>query len=455
VTSQPDPVLNEIIRRALEKGGPDVAGCTMNEWARTHWRVLGCQSANALRLRATRLLREGLEKSQNLVVAEDIPTAPAEAIRELRVQLERAHQRSKRTAAWEEIFRRTVEDCLTSFQPVEIPQVRPTPASKDRLPELAVPIVSDMHTGAFHTPEETAGLTQFNQSILLDEVRRWKTNLSDCLAVVRSGVHVSRCLMLWLGDMVTGEDIYPKQLAEIDAKLMDQIILTAYILADMVLHCAKTFEKVEIIAVEGNHGRTQTTTLSIDRLVYIIVQLLLRGQKNVTLHLSQSPFVAFSEPSVDRSEPWNYLVSHGQDVKAWNRIPYYGLDRARAEWIDLTGLVYDSVIVGHHHRYAETAGWIMNGTWVPGSKYSVSKMRAASQATQGLLFHNPKIGWTSRWPLYLTERPRYPRVDVTDLTIHTPTTDSWASLLRQTLPPDLQEEPHLGKRTKRGRKTTK
>jgi len=443
VSGKPNAVLNEIIRRAYKANPPVAEDITREEWARRYYKVLGCKTVSALRFRLARMIEAGeIDASIELVSADSVPPpAPVPpSIQELKGKLVAAERKARRAAAWEEIFVDTIQSCLQSFEPIKIPHIKPVKDAKQRLPEFAMPIVSDMHVGAFHTREETAGLTAFNKSILFDEIRRWKTNLADCLAVVRSAVDVRRCIMPWIGDFPTGEDIYPKQFAELDDLFMEQISLAAYILADMALHCGTLFEEIEIIACDGNHGRTQTTTFNADRMVYMMVQLLLRDQPHIRLHLSRSPFVAFSEPSVDRDEPWNYLVSHGQDIRAWNRIPYYGLDRARAEWIDLTGLVYDSVIVGHHHRYAETPGWIMNGTWVPGSKYSIGKMRAASQATQGLLFHNPKIGFTSRWPLYLSPKPKYDRVDVREFTVHTPVTETFDQLIQQTLPEALRVE---------------
>lgn len=275
-----------------------------------------------------------------------------------------------------------------------------------RLAETCTLLVSDMHGGQAVRLEDTGGLNEFTWDILLERVEAWKIHVLDCLDVVRrGGIAVNRCVINVLGDMNTGEDVFFKQPFSLDRRLMDQIIDGAAVLANMVQVMAATFEEVVLHAVPGNHGNTRTTSLNADYMLYFIAAALLRDQANVKFYFTESPFMAYVEPGIDGKD-WRYLLAHGDRIKAWNRIPYYGLDRARQEYVDMTKTIWDTIFIGHHHRSAEIEGnRIINGSFTGGDEFSVHTLRAASRPSQWMLMHHPKIGWTSQWRIYLAEEP--------------------------------------------------
>lgn len=379
-------------------------GTSMHNFAETYYKGLGYPTANACRSAVLRL-----QKKAALTVPVEFECNPimAPSFKELRTIIATQRQKLDKAEALGSIFETVCQEALQAVDPIPFVAPKPAPGKKPRLSEFCQLMISDMQTGSFITKEATAGLSSFSMDVLHREVETWKKNVMDVLAVKRGVVHVPRCNVCLGGDMVEGEDIYNLQLAELDERLLEQVIRTAYILVDMMLMLASTFEQVDIYAVEGNHGKTRTTTLNLDSMVYFVVDLLLKKQPNIRMFWSRSPFLMWAEPGSGNKNVWTFLLSHGREIQAWNRIPYYGLDRARQEWNDLVGTVIDTVFVGHHHRYAEIEGnRFMNGTWVPGTSYSVGKMRAASRPIQLMMFHNPEIGWTSRWPIYLGEKPQ-------------------------------------------------
>jgi hypothetical protein len=195
--------------------------------------------------------------------------------------------------------------------------------------------------------------------------------------------------------------------------MAEQIIDGSYVIADMLQFVASLFDRVTVRGVCGNHPRTRTTTLNGDYLLYHTAMLLLKEQKNVEFLFTDAPFMLWEEEGINRRN-WKFLICHGDDIRGYMGIPYYGLQRAQHEFTRLTDHVVDATIFGHHHRYAEIEGGLfINGSWQSGTGYSVKKMRAASQATQGMLFHHPEVGWTSRWPIYLTPKPGLEKPDDT------------------------------------------
>jgi len=105
-------------------------------------------------------------------------------------------------------------------------------------------------------------------------------------------------------------------------------------------------------------------------------------------------------------EGWRFLQTHGHDVKSWNSIPWYGLNRLVTNINALEasrGTPIHHYLFGHFHTEASlphAAGEsFINGSLIGGNEFSINAMGKAGQPTQWLLGVHKTHGVTHRWPI--------------------------------------------------------
>jgi hypothetical protein len=108
----------------------------------------------------------------------------------------------------------------------------------------------------------------------------------------------------------------------------------------------------------------------------------------------------------------NFLLIHGQEIRGWGGIPFYGFTRFDGRAIRMTGEIFDYCLSGHIHQPAQIPNgsggeYIISGDWVGANNLS-GQITAASRPQQNLLFVAQKWGVTERVPIYFQEaaRPR-------------------------------------------------
>jgi hypothetical protein len=103
---------------------------------------------------------------------------------------------------------------------------------------------------------------------------------------------------------------------------------------------------------------------------------------------------------------WDFLLLHGEDIKAWNGIPYYGVDRADARYTLLLQTInksYHYMCCAHHHSHAEidrpVGEKLINGAWPGGSMYSYKSLNTSSVPSQLFFGVHERKGITWRYKL--------------------------------------------------------
>ena len=321
------------------------------------------------------------------------------------------------------------------------PAVKPyvQPAKRDLADEeLTMIFISDVHVGEKVVAADTAGMSTYSLETFVERCQRYKDTLSSLVdGHLRKVYPLRKAFVPILGDITTGEDVFPMQPARIDRLLQEQITEGAYHLSELLRFIAGMFEEVWVYMVPGNHGGTKTTTLNADRLCYTMMAMALRNQENLHPIISDSPYCGIyvdkslgimDWPEDAADECWNLLFMHGQQARGWGGIPYYGLDRVRHKITTTTGIVWDKVYAGHHHTAAETAGWTLVGSWVGGTDYSMGTMQAVSRPTQLIQGLHPKMGPTWSFDVYLGDQPKITKEHEAAPGVYTPHNGTLRSL---------------------------
>jgi hypothetical protein len=322
-------------------------------------------------------------------------------MRELNV----AHRRISKLQAYRDFMAESILAAAGMAQAVTIPP-RVKGARRHR-EEVAVLEFSDVHMGALVEPEHTAHLGVYSA----DEFRRRLDVLTEAIAEIvdiqrKGGVKVDKLLINGLGDFVEGEAIFPGQGYRTDADLTQQVfVLGEEVVQRFFMPMCEVFPQVELFTVDGNHGRGSkfgSSTTSWDFVAAMWWHARMRGQANFNMHISTSRFLAYQQFQAV------HLLSHGSEVKAYQRIPFYGLERAHGRYMALLGRFIDYLHVGHHHNLADVdlmfGKDIINGSFKGTTEYSVDKLQKGNQPKQ-LFFGLNEKHQTWKYDIVLADMP--------------------------------------------------
>lgn len=313
----------------------------------------------------------------------------------LEASLEREKDRSG-------IILNAIRDTLVALPPLP-PLNLPKPGGDD--PHIAMVDISDVHLGEVVDPVLTGGLSQYNKTLFRERGERLRRGVHKIIGIHRKAYAVDELYLNFLGDIVTGEVVYPGQAFQVDMSLMMQIFEGAHYFANMLRDFARMYKAVHIRCVAGNHGREKGRhpRTNWDVMFYKILQILMADHANVDIEISETSWLAYHIPGHER---FNHVLIHG-DVKGWASIPWYGFERTGASTQSMLGLLVSYIHAGHVHNPADWTSnrieFLVNGAWVGGSDLSVNRMARNSRPIQNLYFCHPRRGVTARYPLQLED----------------------------------------------------
>ena len=330
--------------------------------------------------------------------------AAEQTIAELRRTIDSLQRRlareKDRTEAVVEAVYSAVAD---SIRALDIPPVEPP--KKDRRTkgeEIAVLLLSDWQLGK-RTPTYSSEVCEERIALLREKVDR-------LVEIQRADHPVKRICLFLLGDMIEGELIFPGQAHEVDSSLYRQVAVDGpRILGDTVRWALSRFEQVEVHAVPGNHGhiggrsrRDMHPESNGDRMLYEITRQLV---PDADWHISGDWWHV-----ADLGERSRFLLLHGDQVRGYAGIPWYGWARKVLAWGSLSriwpNMDFDHVVAGHFHT---PVSLYLNGRrlWVNASTeshnpYALEQLAAAGEPAQWLLFVKPGKGVTCEYLVNLS-----------------------------------------------------
>ena len=269
-------------------------------------------------------------------------------------------------------------------------------------------LLSDLHIGEKTELVDTSGISHYNMDEFKKRLLKLVSGIKLIYSIHSKAYPIPILNILGLGDYVTGSDIYPGQSFYIDQIVVNQIFMGAQLLAEQIRNLCEVFSKVRMVGISGNHGRIGIKgqyhwKTNFDYIFLKVLQLLLKDVHNCQI------IVAESELCLLEIQKHLILIAHGDQVRSWMSLPFYGLDRSVRRWITLLRQPVEMVAVGHHHRhcnfdiaYAEA---IINGAWTGGSRLSVNEMQEAGIPQQLLFGIHPKQGKTWTYNIKLTDKP--------------------------------------------------
>jgi len=333
-----------------------------------------------------------------------------EAQEEMAAELDFLRRRNKalerKVSSQEAAVRLIIQEVRESLEDQAAPRV-PTPpkrAAKDRR-EVAVLLYSDLQAGALGTgPRET---DRFSVARLREMVLG--PLLEKTLATVdnrRKDAEVET-LQLWsLGDLVDGSGMRSNHAWEVEEDVLAQSMHTVPDLSrDFTLGLLRGFQRIEVTAVSGNHGRSgpkkadpNPARVNWDTVAALTWQEKMRGlaDDRVTFNVEQDERVVIVELGQRKA-----LLCHGDNLAAGGGglmgIPMYGITRGLYKLFgsNIYGPV-DYVAFGHFHQTMQGALgdviWWSNGSPQRGNRFAREIVKSDCRPSQRLLFFDAETG---------------------------------------------------------------
>lgn len=299
-----------------------------------------------------------------------------------------------------------IDRCIPALEPVPFPTFT---HKSGNTPESAVALFSDYHIGEVVDFEETGGLNAYNREIFMSRLAYHAKSIRSICLDKLTGYDFSELVIIGIGDMVSGI-IHDELVETSDGTLMDWLIEGSQELAGAFRMLAASFPEVRIEWHFGNHGRTSVKPrfkkrwVNYDYLLGHMIATELRDQPNITFvnHKSFWSLVEVQDHKI--------LALHGDNIKGWNGLPSYGINRAVANLTALlnkAGKTFDIAVLGHFHQTGlierMDCDIVLNGSAIGANEFSIGALFAGAQPRQVMFGVHPERGKTWLYSIDLAE----------------------------------------------------
>lgn len=272
---------------------------------------------------------------------------------------------------------------------------------------IPVLIVSDLHYGENVNPREVPNGNCYSPEVAK---ARWDRLINNTIQKIRAKGKINKGIVVcFLGDDISG-DIHDELKETNDKTPINACMEVAAEKVKMIKTFEKEFNKVWVISVMGNHGRTtkkpQSKGLSehnYDSLVAAIVQKQLEDNKNITFYTPKSGEAYFE------LNGHNFLATHGDRIGSRGGQGFIGCSATIARGQHKTRQAYaqigkpiDWLLIGHFHTPMQLEHTIANGTTVGYSQYARDLKLEPAYPSQTLFYVNDRYGVTDVSRIYVT-----------------------------------------------------
>lgn len=266
-------------------------------------------------------------------------------------------------------------------------------SGKNIIQEHLVMHLSDEHADEIVIPEKVGELENYNFDVALCRAEKYIDTVINFTQKTMSNYDFPVLHILSNGDHVSGE-IHGAVNHSYYRNMFKNSLAVGQMHALMIRDLAPYFKQINVLCLSGNHGRRSAKKNyegAHDNWDYLVHQI-------AKLHCGNLKNVNFTIP-----DAWSanldinghgFCVSHGDDIKSWNSIPYYGIERKTRRLVSLNaaqGKQIKYFVFGHFHTcsgFSDLDGeTLVNGAWLATNPYayeSFSSFREPSQLIHGV-----------------------------------------------------------------------
>ena len=290
-----------------------------------------------------------------------------------------------------------------------IPDVKKSHLKK----EVWLQMISDFHYGLKVKPVEIGGIFEYNSKVAKKELDYLL--LKTCRVLEYHPNRPDKLVIALLGDMIDNAIMRDNQMSMIEFQITDQIMGVVELLTNYIITLSKYFKEIKCFGVYGNHGRITQSVKgahpkdNFDRIIYWSIQERLRGLDNISLEFTEAQHMLIDV------EGWRFWLEHGDTVRSWAGIPFYGAKREKNNIGDMLSKFSeraDYMLAGHFHNDAEFENIYMNGAFVGGDIFSIGRLRRMNIPSQTILGINKKHGVVWKRRISLIDDPKKMKIKI-------------------------------------------
>lgn len=262
-------------------------------------------------------------------------------------------------------------------------------------PVSVVSIISDWHIDEVVKKSQTEGFGGYNYKIAESRAMDLAHRINDWTNVQRNAYPIDKIHIFGLSDYISG-GIHPE--LEITNSMTTPVAIerAGSLIGEYTRRLSANFKEVEFDANSGdNHGRRTRKPRYKDKaldnysyLVHKFAESYCRDLDNVKfVHPDASKYIVKVQNS-------KFLIEHGDTVKSWSGIPFYGLQRRLSQEAERrmnTDKQFHFWVLGHFHVPNFLGNIIMNGSLGGTTELDHLVGRSARPCQVAFLVH-PKWG---------------------------------------------------------------
>lgn len=302
-----------------------------------------------------------------------------------------------------EIISDTIREVVVPYSKVDSPVYKPRKKESSGDEEVVL-VLSDIHIGAYHTLEETGGLSEFNEDILARRMMNLMYAIRDIYEIHSKLYKLPAMHIVCLGDVVAGDNASGEWSQNyINMVITDQVFKGYRIISDMIKYWLGMFPKVKFYGVRGNHGRISSRGIEKDHVnwdvvCYNFLERVFENNDQVEFVCPKSWWI------MEKIKGHNFLMVHGEDIKS-KSMPIKGLLDFQKEMSGIVREFPDYTLAGHFHNSAELTTnhgrVIINGSVVGSDIYALKDVHAKSSPEQTVFGVHNKHGMTWKYNINL------------------------------------------------------
>jgi len=368
----------------------------------------GCRSARPVSKKLAEAVEAGVEPTEEEGLD---AAAQIEYLRQqLRVSRSQESRALQRLGGQDELYNKLLS---------EVRSLPPAPQHLDLKPQEAkehtqhaLCQMACLHIGEQTSPEKLYGLGDYDLKMARARVQSYVDTVIHLAVDKHQGETFPRLWVVMLGDMVSGT-IHADLVRNAEFGIERQITESAQLIAWALRDFAAYFPEVTFIGYSGNHGRIYKEPEYMDRadnydtVAYRLIKEMTRDITNIEVRIPRSLF------TIENINGHSFLFTHGDCIRAWAGISWYGKNKARANLKELAerlGLSFEYFCLSHFHTlmnvqetYGET---LFTGSSKGPCGYSVGAISAGSDPKWWFYGVDDDIGVSFRYPVQMARATR-------------------------------------------------
>ena len=326
-------------------------------------------------------------------------------IAELRAALKKAQQTAYKAKRANEIITEAVfsaaRDAAIASGPAKPSEIKRENDSRKTKAEVALIHATDWQLGKV---SET-----YSTEICIQRIRTVVERVRRITRVQRADHPVRHCVVMFGGDHVEGNGIFPGQTHEVDSTSYAQLFAATNLMVETILSLLEDFETVEVYSVPGNHGRIgrkgdEARETNLDNIAYGFARMQLANQTRLTWHDHGH---WYQQVVIGKYEA---LLVHGDQVKSFGGTPAFAIARKATAWSSgAIPVSFTDVFIGHYHQNLvvtlPNSGQVrMTPATESNSQYASEFMASKGRPGQRCLFVHPERGVvTGEYMIWLSD----------------------------------------------------